>query len=121
MITTADFLDFDYFPVKDETAERSPTLTLKCQHVLPACFATSLNFSVLKNSSEICTGVIKSTVIALIFLINLRIIAAMNLIRCLTVTIQIVRMFIVFIVKPISLFPITLLKALFNNHKSCSP
>ena len=67
MITTADFLDFDYFPVKDETAERSPTLTLKCQHVLPACFATSLNFSVLKNSSEICTGVIKSTVIALIF------------------------------------------------------
>ena len=30
------FLDFDFFPVKSETPECSPTITLKCRHV---CFA----------------------------------------------------------------------------------
>ena len=33
--TAVDFLDFDFFPVKGETLECSPTLTLKCQHVSP--------------------------------------------------------------------------------------
>ena len=32
--TAVDFLVFDFFPVKSETPECSPTLTLKCQHVL---------------------------------------------------------------------------------------
>ena len=32
--TAVDFLDFDFFPVKDETPKCLPTLTLTCWHVL---------------------------------------------------------------------------------------
>ena len=34
LFSDVDFLDFDFFPVKGETPECSPPLTLKCRHVL---------------------------------------------------------------------------------------
>ena len=33
--TAVDVLDFDFSPVKGETSECSPTLTLQCRHVSP--------------------------------------------------------------------------------------
>ena len=40
--TAVDSLDLDFFPVKGETPECSPTLSLKCRHALPQQVALHL-------------------------------------------------------------------------------